>query len=345
MSEPAVKVAVLGGGNGISVVLEGLARSARSGAAVEVTAVVATADDGGSSGRIRSQRGGLPPGDLRRCLVALAASADEPLARLFAHRYGGRGELGGHAVGNLILAALAEQHGCYVEALRVASEMLRVQGRVLPVSLESVRLVGVTRDGRALSGESTIGNAPAAMDHVRLSPADAEPAPGVLAAIEGAHLVVVGPGSLFTSLLPVLLVRGVADAIRACPGQRVLVANLMTQPGETLGMSLDGHLDAIDRHVGPGLVRHVLINDEPLSPDRLRPYARKASAPVDGAIGARRAETLLQAPIATATGKIRHEPDRLSRALLAAVDAARGSASRQASTSAVIADIGREGTR
>jgi len=305
---------------------------------------VATADDGGSSGRIRSQRGGIPPGDLRRCLVALAGSMDEPLARLFAHRYDGDGELGGHAVGNLLLAALAEQHGCYVEALRVASEMLRVSGRVLPVSLESVRLVGVTRDGRELFGESTIGNAPAAMDHVRLAPAEAAPAPGVLAAIEGADLLVVGPGSLFTSLLPVLLVRGVADAIRACQGQRVLVANLMTQPGETLGMSLEEHLAAVDRHVGAGLVRHVLINDEPLSAGRLKPYARQASAPVGGTVGARRPETLLTAPIATATGKIRHDPDRLARALLAAVDAARGSAGREATTSVVIADIGPEGS-
>jgi uncharacterized cofD-like protein len=343
MRDSTVRVVVLGGGNGISAVLGGLARSARSGADLDVTAVVATADDGGSSGRIRKQRGGLPPGDLRRCLVALAGSADEPLTRLFAHRYDGEGELGGHAVGNLILLALAEQHGGYSEALRVASELLRVRGRVLPVSLESVRLLGTTRDGRALRGESTIGNAPAAMANVRLRPADVEPAPDVLAAIERADLVVVGPGSLFTSLLPVLLVRGVADAIRACGGLRVLVANLMTQPGETLGMDLDQHLAAIDGHVGPGLVRHVLVNDQALSPDRLRSYARKASSPVGGLLGTHRPETVLRAPIATARGKVRHEPDRLARALLAAVDAARGTAGRRALVDVVV--VGREETR
>ena len=325
---PAVKVAVLGGGSGISVVLEGLARRARSQTRLDITAIVATADDGGSSGRIRSQRGGLPPGDLRRCLLALSPSADESMAKVFAHRYDGDGELGGHVLGNLILAALAEQHGSYGEAVRTAGRMLDARGRVLPVSLCSVRLEGVTRGGHTLHGESEIGNAPAAMLQVRLSPPDAEPAPGVLTAIERADLVVIGPGSLFTSVMPVLLVPGVADAIRRCGGERVLVANLMTQPGETAAMGLEQHLDAVDRHVGPSLVRHVLVNDGPLEPERLQPYLRLGSEPVTGDPGAERSEILLAAPIVMTAGKIRHDPDRLVPAVLAVLEHADRTTSR-----------------
>jgi uncharacterized cofD-like protein len=327
-----VKIAVLGGGNGISVVLEGLARRARSQPRLDITAIVATADDGGSSGRIRSQRGGLPPGDLRRCLVALSPFADESMATVFTHRYDGDGELGGHALGNLILTALAEQHGSYDEAVRIAAQMLGACGQVRPVSLCNVRLEGVTLGGDTLRGESEIGKAPAAMHEVRLSPPDVEPAPGVLGAIEHADLVVVGPGSLFTSLMPVLLVPGVADAVRRCRGERVMVANLMTQPGETVGMSLEQHLDAVERHAGASLVRHVLINDQTLESERLQPYVQQGSEPVTWDSGDDRSEILVAAPIATIAGKIRHDPDRLVPALLAVLEHADRTPSRSGDT-------------
>ena len=162
------RVVVIGGGNGIPNVLRGLAALARQGRAIEITAIVATADDGGSSGRIRSQRGGLPPGDLRNCLLALAEDADSPLARLFAHRYEGSGDLAGHSLGNLLLMALAEQEGCYHKGVQAAGRLLRTCGNVLPASAGPLRLEGETISGERISGESRIGSAPAAIRRVWL---------------------------------------------------------------------------------------------------------------------------------------------------------------------------------
>jgi len=275
---------------------------------------VATADDGGSSGRLRRDRGGLPPGDLRTCLLALAGSGDRPFTRLFAHRYDGSGELAGHALGNLILAALADLEGGFLRGLAVAEDLLAVNGRVLPVTEGGVRLEGRCRDGSHLSGEATIGRA-TAIEEVWLEPEDAAPCAGVLEAIREADLVVVGPGSLFTSILPVLLVTGVVEAVRQARGRRVLVANLMSQPGETLDMHLTDHLRALDAHVGPALVDDVLVHEGPLDTERLVPYAEQGARPVEADLGGR-PERIHRAFLVTGTGKIRHDAARVSEALL-----------------------------
>jgi uncharacterized cofD-like protein len=318
-----LRVTVLGGGNGISAVLEGFARKVSGGAPLDVTAVVATADDGGSSGRLRRDRGGLPPGDLRNCLLALG-SGDRPFARLFAHRYSGNGELGGHAVGNLILEALADIEGGYLRALSVAEDLLGATGRVLPSTLQGVKLEGRCRDGSRLSGETCIGSA-TAIERVWLEPGDVPPCPGVVEAVREADLLVVGPGSLFTSILPVLLVPGVADAVRGSRGRRVLVANLMSQPGETLGMSLADHLRSLDAHVGEGLVQDVLAHEGPLDADRLVPYACQDSVPLDPEGFDSRPERLRSAFLVTSSGKIRHDASRVTEALLSLAEPRRPS--------------------
>ena len=311
-----MRVAVLGGGNGIPNVLRGLASLSRQGSLLEIAAVVATADDGGSSGRIRSQRGGLPPGDLRNCLLALADDPNSALSRLFAHRYSGEGDLAGHSLGNLLLNALAEQEGCYLRAVEVAGRLLGARGRVLPASAGAVRLEGETISGERISGESRIGAAPAAIRRVWLEPVVAEPGRGVLEAIRAADLVVLGPGSLFTSILPVLLVRGVAEAVRASRGARVLVGNLMTQPGETVGMTMADHLEAIERHTGPAIVDTVLLNATPIPSHRLRPYAEQRAELVARVGLAERPETVCEAPLVNESGKIRHDPTRLADVLV-----------------------------
>ena len=315
-SRASLRVAVLGGGNGIPTVLAGLADRARSGDQLEITAIVATADDGGSSGRLRSERGGLPPGDLRNCLVALSENTEGALARLFSHRFDGSGGLAGHALGNLILMALAEREGSYLEAVRAAGRLLGARGRVLPVSLQALRLEGQTVAGERLSGESRIGASPAAVHRVWLEPSAATPTPGVLDALRAADLVVLGPGSLFTSLLPVLLVDGVADAVRDSAAVRVLVGNLMTQPGETIGMSFADHLEALDRHVGGALLDVVILNDAPIATDRLAPYAQQHAHLVSRRGLEARPESVLEVPVANDTGKIRHEPARLADVLI-----------------------------
>jgi uncharacterized cofD-like protein len=323
-SSTPLKLAVVGGGNGIPNVLRGLAALSRAGRALEVTAIVATADDGGSSGRIRSQRGGLPPGDLRNCLIALADDADTAVGRLFAHRYAGAGDLAGHSLGNLLLMALAEQEGCYLKAVEAAGRMLRTRGRVLPATASALRLEGETIAGERISGESRIGAAPAAIRRVWVEPASAEPGDGVVQALASADLVVLGPGSLFTSILPVLLVNGVAEAVRASTGARVLVGNLMTQPGETVGMTMSDHLDAIDRHAGRDLVDTVLLNATTISAHRLKPYAEQQAELVSLEGLAGRPEHILHAPLVNASGKIRHDPARLADVLIRLAMAAVG---------------------
>lgn len=310
------RIAVLGGGSGIPTVLNGLARRVSAGEPLDVTAVVATADDGGSSGRLRRERGGLPPGDLRNCLLALTANGGSEFARLFGHRYEGAGGLAGHSVGNLILHALAEQHGSYLRALEVAGMMLGSLGRVVPVSLQTVHLEAETRNGDRISGESRIGKAPAAVSRIWLTPSDVAPTPGVLDCVRNADLVVLGPGSLFTSLLAVLLVPGVAAAVKGCRGTKVLVANLMTQPGETLGMSLADHLEAVDRHVGGRVADIVLVNSLAVDPDRLVPYAAEASEPISEGRLKGRPERIVRDEVVMRSGKIRHDPDRLVDAVL-----------------------------
>lgn len=318
-----LRVAVLGGGTGIPSVLRGLSELVGRGEVLDVTAVVATADDGGSSGRIRRERGGLPPGDLRNCLLALAPDPEgNPLARLLAHRFHGAGPLSGHSVGNLMLHALAEQEGSFLEALATAGRMIGSRGRVLPVTLENVSLEGETRNGERLSGETRIGGTDAAIARVWLEPAEASPAPGVESAIEGADLLVVGPGSLFTSLLAVLLVPGVAEAARRCRGTRLLVANLMTQPGETMGMTLSDHLVALDRHLGPGLFDAVLVHDGPIVSSRLAPYVEERSEPLRLAGIEERKERLLRGDLVTPEGKIRHDPRRLAATIVSLAEAA-----------------------
>lgn len=315
-SARAPRIAVLGGGNGIPAVLEGLAQASRSGRPLDVTAIVATADDGGSSGRIRRDRGGLPPGDVRNCLLALADRDGDEFRRLFAHRYAGAGDLAGHSLGNLLLMALAEQEGCWLKAVEAAARLLRSRGRVVPVTESGLKLEGETVRGERISGESRIGAASATIRRVWLDPSDARPSPGVLDALRRADLIVCGPGSLFTSLLPVLLVPGVADAVRRSRAFRLLIANLMTQPGETLGMTLGDHLEALDRHVGPALFEAVVVNADPIPPARLAPYFEQGARLVvrDG-LG-HRPEALLEASLVNATGKIRHDPSRTAELLL-----------------------------
>lgn len=320
-----MRIAVLGGGSGIPNVLSGFARRVADGAALDVRAIVATMDDGGSSGRLRRERAAIPPGDLRNCLVALTPDGGR-FRRLFEHRYEGSGDLAGHSVGNLILTALAESEGCWGRAMTAAAAMLGAVGRVYPVSLEPARLEAETGTGERISGESKIGSAPSAIRHVWLDPVDPTPSPGVLDAIRDADLVVLGPGSLFTSLLPVLLVRGVAESVRASRGRRVLVANLMTQPGETLGMDLESHLEALDRHAGPGLVQDIVLNGAPVDAGRLRPYAEQASELVATTKASRRPERFVRADVVTPEGKIRHDPERLAPVLLGLAEEHRSAA-------------------
>lgn len=324
---PAAKVRPLrivaaGGGTGLPRVLAGLAPGVEpeEDRPVEVTALVTTADDGGSSGELRRAYGVPAPGDVRKCLVALAAGPN-PLAAVFQHRFDGDGALAGHTVGNVVLTALAQRLGDFGRAVAAAEELLGVRGRVLPASAEPVELVARLEDGRLVRGETSIARAQGRVEEVRLArPADA-PAEAV-EAILGADLVVLGPGSLYSSVLASLLARGIPEALRATSATRVLAVNLFTQPGETDGYGAADHVRAVLRHLGD-VVDVALVHRPPVPASVAEAYAARGSSPV--AVDRAEIEALGVVPYVAdllAPGDLgRHHPQKLARALLAIAQA------------------------
>ena len=234
--------------------LRGLKRLTR-----DLTAIVPVSDDGGSSGRLRDDFRMPPPGDARNCLVALA-DGDSLLADLFNHRFDGDSPLDGHSLGNLLLAALYEQTGGFSESLAAAARLLDLAGRVVPVSDETgVVLMGRTASGRVLSGESSVGNAPGPIERVWIEPEETRAAEAALEAIGRSELIVIGPGSLYTSVIPCFMVRGVSEAVDASLASKVFVCNVATQSGETDGYGVAEHLNAFQTLAGVS-VTHVLVN-------------------------------------------------------------------------------------
>jgi len=275
----SLRLVCFGGGTGLPTVLRGLCRTTGNARHLpSITAIVAMSDDGGSSGRLRRSRGSLPPGDVRRCLIALGRGNRE-LSRVFQYRFSGKSGLAGHAVGNLVITAMAELKGSFLEAVKASAEMLGVQGTVLPCTLSPVDLVAYKADDTCVVGERNIARLPGRVLKVHLHPKAPQPADCVLDAIEAADLICIGPGSLYSSVLPNLLVDGVVGALKRARAIKVLIANLMTQPGETDGMDCADHVKAIIEHVGPA-IDAVLVNTAPLPAEALERYARRSSFPV-----------------------------------------------------------------
>jgi uncharacterized cofD-like protein len=311
-----VRVVCFGGGTGMPVVLKGLrpfTQPKPDSPLLQLTAVVTMADDGGSSGRLRRELGLLPPGDVRNCLVALAGPRKRKLGELFQFRFHAGEGLKGHTVGNLMLTALSELRGDFIEAVRVAGMLLDARGRVLPCTLRKVELVADLQDGRRIVGEQAIAQARGQVSRLALEPANPPAAPGVLSALEQADLLVLGPGSLYSSVLPNLLVGGVAEAIAKSRALKVLVLNLMTEPGETDGYSAVDHVKAILDHVGP-VVDCVLVHAGALEADRLQQYAREGASPVEPDAPAleKLGVHVIRGDLAARGPRIRHDPTRLA---------------------------------
>jgi uncharacterized cofD-like protein len=290
----------------------------------ELTGIVAVSDDGGSSGRLRRDLGLPPPGDIRNCLVALADDEDL-LARLFQHRFEAGEGLSGHSFGNLFLAALTEITGDFAQAILTAERVLSVRGRILPATLADLALRATTVAGRVVEGESAIGRAGEPIARIELVPAAPPAYPPALAAIAAADLVVLGPGSLYTSILPNLLLPEIRAALEASRAAVVLVLNLMTQPGETDGLDGRAHLAALEAHAGAALVDAVLVHRGAIPEARLIAYRREGARPVDldAEALARLGIERLEADLLAREGLVRHDPDRLAGALVAHGRAAR----------------------
>ena len=267
-------ITVVGGGHGLSVLLRGIKQATSN-----VTAVVTVADDGGSSGRLRQDLGMIPPGDLRNCLVALADT--EPLMeKLFQHRFEGSSELSGHSFGNLFIAAMTQVTGDVETALKESSKVLAVKGQVLPASKEFVRLDAIMEDGTVVCGESHIPEAHKRIHRVKLYPEHAEAVQSSLDAIRNAEAIVLGPGSLYTSVIPNLLVEGIGDAICRSKAVKIYICNVMTQPGETDGYTASMHVKAIMDHAGRNAVDYVIVNSTPVPEDLKQKYAETGAYPV-----------------------------------------------------------------
>src|SRR5271157_2728767 len=278
---PELRVVAIGGGTGLSTLLKGLKRyvispglaAAGQPTIQELCGVVTVSDDGGSSGRLRKEFNMLPPGDVRNCIVAL--SEDEALlSRLFQHRFEKGSGLEGHSFGNLFLAALTSITGDFAEAVRLSSEILLTRGHIYPATMSSVELEAVFEDGARVRGETKITASQGKIRELVLVPADVEPLPQTLQAIASADLITIGPGSLFTSLIPNLLVRGISEAILESPAVKVFVCNLMTQVNESLSLTATDHVRALNSHAGVQLFDYTLINRTTASPEMKAKYAR-----------------------------------------------------------------------
>lgn len=310
------RIVAVGGGTGQSTMLRGLKAFSDN-----ITAIVTVTDDGGGSGVLRRELNMPPPGDIRNCIQALA-NAEPAMQELLNYRFR-EGSLSGQSLGNLLLAALYDMSPTFDGAVAALSQVLAITGQVLPVTNEDLVLEALFSDGALVRGETTITgykkSTEAVIERVGLDPAGPAALPAVLEAIAGADMIVMGPGSLYTSVIPNLLVEGVSDAIRASGAIKVYVMNVMTQDGETEGYTAAHHARAMLRHGGEELFRYVLLNDRPIPEDLAEIYRRENAVPIvtDGAeLRAMGLEPVF-APVAGWNGGlVRHDPPALARALL-----------------------------
>jgi uncharacterized cofD-like protein len=305
------RVVSIGGGTGLSTLLRGL-KNFRA----ELSVIVTVTDDGGSSGRLRGELGALPPGDIRNCMIAL--SEDEHLmSRLFRFRFNSDGALHNHSFGNLFLTAMASVTGDFAEAVRLTSEVLAIKGVIYPSTNSNVQLRAELQDGSWVEGETRITKSGRRIRRVQLDPPDALPLKDAVDAIRSADLITIGPGSLYTSLIPNMLVNGVVDAVKASHGSKIYVQNIMTQPGETDGLSAADHVQALAEHCDGFLFPNVLLNNRMPSAETLQRYEAEHAAVVHGDHARLRAMGLniVERDLLAEDGVIRHDPDRLAGAV------------------------------
>jgi len=324
-STAGLNVVAIGGGNGLSTLLSGLkgyvGRSdGRSAWIDQLSAIVAVTDDGGSSGRLRDELNMPPPGDIRNCMVALSEDS-KMLSKLFRHRFSGDGDLGGHSFGNIFLAALSEVTGDFAEAVKLSNEILAIKGTIYPATASDVRLAAELKSGKIVRGETKISHVGTAIRQLFLEPSACKPLPEAIDAIADADIITVGPGSLFTSLIPPILVPGIADAISRSKAVKVFICNLMTQPGETDGMSSLKHLEHFRSYGKKIEFDHILVNDHPISETQAEKYADEGAQQIGirhslsaSSIGG---ADIVYGNLLDDSEMVRHHPDKLARAVMA----------------------------
>lgn len=310
------KIVAIGGGTGLSTLLKGIKKLTNN-----ITAIVTVGDDGGSSGRLREEMGILPPGDIRNCIAALADD-DDIVTKLFQYRFKSGEGIKGHSFGNLFITAMSAISGDMVTAIKESSKVLVIRGRVLPATTEDMRLIATMEDGSVVKGESNIPEAGKRIVDLSSEPVNCKPTPDVIEAIHSADLIILGPGSLYTSIIPNLLVSGVAEAVSNSNAAKIYVCNVMTQPGETDNYSVSDHIKALFSHAvksgaNKKLFDAVLVNDY-LPTDLIKKYEEKDSLPVEedtGAIKNLGVEIVRAKLIENNKELVRHNPSKVAKAI------------------------------
>lgn len=317
------KLVAIGGGTGLSTLLaglKGLVGKTEDPIWIEsLSGIVTVSDDGGSSGRLRDELQMLPPGDIRNCMIALSEDSTL-LSRLFRYRFRGEGDLGGHSFGNLFLAALTEVTGDFTEAIRLSSEVLASKGHIFPATISDVRLAAELEDGSIVRGETQISASKLPIRRLRLEPEQCLPLPEALKAIRAADVITVGPGSLYTSILPNLLVAQVARVIGKTRATKIFINNLMTQPGETDGYSARKHLETIKTYAPEIHFDYVVVNNRRISAEQAERYAAEGAYQ----IGIKdsiyeivdEATEIVRADLLDDGEKVRHNSERLAQVVL-----------------------------
>ncbi len=324
-----LRVVALGGGNGLSALLQGLksyTRPSDSGLPLlDITAIVTVTDDGGSSGRLRREFDVLPPGDIRNCMVALSEDS-ALLARLFQHRFASGRGLKGHSFGNLFLMALTQIMGDFPDAVRVSSEVLNIAGRIYPSTDANVALEATLANGATVVGETRISKSRQRIRRIHLIPRRVSPLPAALTAIAEADVITLGPGSLFTSVVPNLLVEGIPAAIRKSRAVKGYFVNLMSQPGETTEFSASDHVRALHQHARGPLLDYVIVNIRPIPSAVKKRYALETARPIDNDIDVlfKMGLKVIAGRLTQLAEKVRHDP---------------------AATAAVVMNLAQEGRR
>ena len=311
------KIVAIGGGTGLSTLLKGIKRLTNN-----ITAIVTVGDDGGSSGRLREEMGILPPGDIRNCIAALADD-DDIVTKLFQYRFKSGEGIKGHSFGNLFITAMSAICGDMESAIKESSKVLLIRGRVLPATVDDMRLIAKMEDGSVVKGESNIPEAGKRIVDLSCEPLTCNPTKEVIDAIYGADLIILGPGSLYTSIIPNLLVKGIAEAVSNSHAAKIYVCNVMTQPGETDNYSVSDHIRALFRHAvksgaNKKLFEAVLVNDF-LPSNLTKKYEEKDSLPVEEDTGAVKemGVELVRAKLIedNKDGLVRHDPKRVAKAI------------------------------
>lgn len=307
------KIVAFGGGTGLSTLLRGVKKRTSN-----VTAVVTVTDDGGSSGALRRELGVLPPGDIRNCLVSLSEK-ENLMARLFQYRFPKTGSLSGHSFGNIFLTAMSAISGGFDTGIEKSGEVLAIRGRVLPVTLRSVFLKAELANGKTVKGECNMAKIKSRIKRLAIYPSPPPAGPSVLEAIAEADAILYGPGSLYTSIISNLLVRGIAGALRKNKAPKLYVSNIMTQPGETTGYNLSAHIDAVVSHVGEGLIDSVIVNSGAIPRNLLAKYAAKGQYPVEIDMKSTKKLKVIKADVVYHQEYARHDSEKLADVIMKAI--------------------------